>query len=298
MMTLKKCNLCPHNCLVDRTEGKLGFCKAGNKIKIAKYDKFKYEEPCISGRNGSGAVFFSNCNLNCVYCQNYEISSENIGREVSVDELADLFLKLQDKNCDNINLVTPTIYALQIKDALVIAKKRGLYIPIIYNTSGYENVETLKELEGLIDVYLPDFKYIDDEEAFKYSGIKRYFEIVTNAILEMKRQVGNIALDKDGIVEKGLIIRHLILPNHVKNSKAILKWIIEKIGKETFVSVMAQYFPTHKVSNYPEINRKITKRELKSIENYMYELGFNNGYIQDLGKNEKEYVPKFNLNIK
>ncbi len=147
-------------------------------------------------------------------------------------------------------------------------------------------------------MYLPDFKYIDDEEAFKYSGIKRYFEIVTTAILEMKRQVGNIVLDKDGIVEKGLIIRHLILPNHIKNSKAILKWIIEKIGKETFVSVMAQYFPTHKVSNYPEINRKITKRELKSIENYMYELGFNNGYIQDLGKNEKEYVPKFNLNIK
>ena len=163
MMTLKKCNICPHNCLVDRTKGKLGFCKAGSKIKIAKYDKFKYEEPCISGRNGSGAVFFSNCNLNCVYCQNYEISSKNMGREISIEELSNIFLKLQENDCDNINLVTPTIYALQIKEALIIAREKGLNIPVIYNTSGYENVETLKELEGLIDVYLPDFKYINNE---------------------------------------------------------------------------------------------------------------------------------------
>ena len=221
MMTLKKCNICPHNCLVDRTKGKLGFCKAGSKIKIAKYDKFKYEEPCISGRNGSGAVFFSNCNLNCVYCQNYEISSKNMGREISIEELSNIFLKLQENDCDNINLVTPTIYALQIKEALIIAREKGLNIPVIYNTSGYENVETLKELEGLIDVYLPDFKYINNEVAFKYSGIKNYFEIVTNAILEMRRQVGNIVLDKDGIVEKGLIVRHLILPNHVTQVIAV-----------------------------------------------------------------------------
>lgn len=298
MMTLKKCNICPHNCLVDRTKGKLGFCKAGSKIKIAKYDKFKYEEPCISGRNGSGAVFFSNCNLNCVYCQNYEISSKNMGREISIEELSNIFLKLQENDCDNINLVTPTIYALQIKEALIIAREKGLNIPVIYNTSGYENVETLKELEGLIDVYLPDFKYINNEVAFKYSGIKNYFEIVTNAILEMRRQVGNIVLDKDGIVEKGLIVRHLILPNHVKNSKAILKWILENIGKDTFVSIMAQYFPTHGAMNYSEINRKITRRELKSVEKYMYELEFNNGYIQNVGKNEEEYVPDFNLSIK
>ena len=194
--------------------------------------------------------------------------------------------------------MTPTIYALQIKEALIIAKEKGLNIPVIYNTSGYENVETLKELEGLIDVYLPDFKYINNEVAFKYSGIKNYFEIVTNAILEMRRQVGNIVLDKDGIVEKGLIVRHLILPNHVKNSKAILKWILENIGKDTFVSIMAQYFPTHGAMNYPEKNRKITRRELKSVEKYMYELEFNNGYIQNVGKNEEEYVPDFNLSIK
>lgn len=296
MMTLKKCNLCPHNCLVDRTKSKKGFCNAGSKIKIAKYGNFKFEEPCISGRNGSGTVFFSNCNLNCVYCQNYEISSKNIGREISVKELSDIFIELQENNCDNINLVTPTIYALQIKEALIIAKEKGLSIPVIYNTSGYENVETLKELEGLIDVYLPDFKYINNDLAFKYSGIKNYFEIVTNAIFEMKKQVGNIVLDKDGIAKKGLIIRHLILPNNVKNSKAILDWIFKNIGKDTFVSIMAQYFPTYKAINYPEINRKITRRELKIVENYMYELGLDNGYIQDIGKNEEEYVPEFNLN--
>ena len=298
MLSIKKCNLCPHNCLVDRTKNKKGFCKAGNKVKIALADVFRYEEPCISGRNGSGAVFFSNCNLNCVYCQNYVISSENKGKEISVKELADIFIKLQDKKCDNINLVTPTIYALQIKEALKLAKASGLYIPVIYNSSGYESIETLKELDGLINVYLPDFKYAKNELGFKYSGIRNYCTVAINSIFEMKKQVGNVEMDKDGIIKKGLIIRHLILPNNVKNSKEVLNLILENFGVDTYISVMAQYFPTNISVKFPELNRKIKKEELKIVENYMYEIGFENGYIQDFGKHEEEYVPNFNINEK
>lgn len=293
MMYLNKCNLCPHMCLVDRENKKRGFCKSGENVKIALSSKFFYEEPCISGTKGSGAVFFSNCNLRCVYCQNYKISKEGKGKEILVEELADVFLNLQKEGVHNINLVTPTIYALQIKEALILAKKKGLNIPVIYNSSGYENVDTIKELDGLIDVYLPDFKYCSNELGLKYSGVNKYFDFASSAILEMYRQVGHPIFDNNGIIKKGLIIRNLILPNNTKNTKNVLEWIVENIGKEAYVSIMAQYFPTNEAQNINELNRKITKKEYHIIEKYMYDLGLENGYFQRLEKNEEKYVPNF-----
>ena len=257
-----------------------------------------FEEPCISGENGSGTVFFSNCNLKCVFCQNYKISQEGLGRKITIEELADVFIDEQNKNAENINLVTPTMYVYHIIEAIKIARNKGLKIPIVYNSNGYENVETIKKLNGYIDVYLPDLKYFDDDLAFKYSGIKNYFENATASIQEMYKQVGSPVLDENGMIKKGLIIRHLVLPSNIQNSKNVLKWINDNMDKNVFVSVMAQYFPTHKAKEFPEINRKLTMDEYKEIENYLYSLDLENGYIQELGEHEEEYVPDFEGGIK
>ncbi len=290
---LEKCEICPHKCKVNRIEGKVGRCKAKDTVKIALYSIHKFEEPCISGNNGSGTVFFSNCNLNCIYCQNYEISQEGKGREISIEELAEIFIEEQRQKADNINLVTPTSYVPQIIEAIKIARKKGLNIPIIYNTNGYEEIETLKMLEGYIDVYLPDLKYYDNELAKKYSNIDNYFEIATKAIKEMYRQVGNPILDDRGIIQKGLMIRHLVLPNNIENSKKILKWLKENIDENVYIDIMAQYFPTYKAKNVQELNRKLNKKEYEEIEDYVYKLDIKNGYMQDLGEHEEEYVPKW-----
>lgn len=290
-----KCNICPHECNKLRSNNELGFCKSENKIKIGLFSLHYYEEPCISGKNGSGTVFFSGCNLKCKFCQNYEISKYNKGKEVTVEELSNIFLVQQSKGANNINLVTPTIYSKKIKESIILAKSRGLTIPIIYNCGGYEKIDTLKDLEGYIDVYLPDFKYFDNNIAFKFSGIKNYFENASKAILEMYHQVGSPVLSKEGIIQKGLIIRHLILPNNVEDSKNILKWIKENIGTDVYLSIMAQYFPTNEAKNIPSLNRKITEEELAEVANYLEELGFENGYIQELGDHEEEYVPKFDI---
>lgn len=292
---LEKCELCPHKCKTNRTLKASPICKATDKVKIALASIHNYEEPCVSGTKGSGTVFFSNCNLNCVYCQNHEISQEGFGREISVEHLADIFVSQQSKGVHNINLVTPTIYAVQIIEAIKIARSKGLTIPIVYNSSGYESVDTLKLLEGYIDVYLPDFKYSNNDIAFKYSRIKNYFDIAKEALTEMYRQVGEPVFDEDGIIQKGMIIRHMILPTNVKNTKIVLDNIKEMFGTNVCISVMAQYFPTHLANKYEEINRKINKRELRSVEEYMYKLGFENGYIQELGSHEEEYVPIFDL---
>ena len=238
-------------------------------------------------------MFFSNCNLNCVYCQNYEISQEGKGREIPIEELADIFLEQQNKHAENINLVTPTSYTFQIIEAIKIAKKKGLTIPIIYNTNGYERIETLKLLEGYIDVYLPDLKYYDNEIGKKYSKIENYFEIATQAILEMYRQVGSPQLNNQGMIQKGIMIRHLVLPNHIENSKKILKWIKENIDENVYINIMAQYFPTYKAKEIKEISRKLTKKEYQEIEEYVYQLDIKNGYMQELGEHEEEYVPKW-----
>ena len=257
------------------------------------YSLHNFEEPCISGKEGSGTVFFSNCNLNCIYCQNYKISQEEKGYEISIGELSDIFLKQQRSGANNINLVTPTMYAYQIIEAIKIAKTKGLNIPIIYNTNGYENVETIKDLAGYIDVYLPDLKYYSNEIAIKYSKAPDYFNIATKAILEMINQVGSPEFDEKGIIKKGVIIRHLVLPGHIQNSKNILKWLKNNVDKEIYISVMAQYFPTYKAKEDKYLNRKLTNREYTEIENYLYMLNIENGYMQDLGKHEEEYVPDF-----
>lgn len=295
MEELKSCNICPHKCGVNRSNGIKGRCKCDNKIKIALASVHNYEEPCISGKNGSGTVFFSNCNLNCIYCQNYEISQLGKGKEITIEHLAQIFIKQQEKNVNNINLVTPTMYVPQIIEAIKIARKKGLNIPIIYNSNGYENVETIKKLNGYIDIYLPDLKYYSNEIAKKYSKIDNYFETAISAIKEMQKQVGNPILNEEGIIQKGVIIRHLILPHHLLNTKNILKYVKENFDENTYISIMAQYFPTYKAKEDKLINRKLTKKEYKEIENYLYLLNLKNGYIQELGEHEEEYVPNFDL---
>jgi len=292
---LEKCEVCPHKCKSNRILSESSRCKATDNIKIALASIHNYEEPCISGTKGSGTIFFSNCNLNCIYCQNFEISQKGLGKEITIEHLADIFLSQQSKGVHNINLVSPTIYTMQIIEAIKIAKNKGLNIPIIYNTSGYDSVESLKLLEGYIDVYLPDFKYASNELANKYSKINNYFEIVKLALIEMYRQVGNPIFDEEGIIKKGMIIRNMILPNNVKNTKNVLDSIKELFGTDIYISVMAQYFPSYMAKEDTEINRKITKKELKSVEEYMFKLGFENGYIQKLGRHEEEYVPIFDL---
>lgn len=289
---LEKCTICPHKCGTDRTKN-IGRCKSNNKIKIALYSTHNFEEPCISGKKGSGTIFFSNCNMNCIYCQNYKISQLGKGKEITIQELAKIMIKQQENGVENINLVTPTSYAIHIKEAIKIAKSQGLKLPIVYNTNGYENVETLKLLEGYIDIYLPDLKYYYEELGKKYSKVNDYFEVATKAIKEMYRQVGHPVLSEEGIMKKGLMIRHLVLPNNIENSKQILKWIKENIDDNVYVSIMAQYFPTYKAKGNKELNRKLTIQEYEEIENYLYELDLQNGYIQELGEHEEEYVPRW-----
>lgn len=292
---LEQCMLCPHNCKVNRLNGQIGRCKCNDKIKIALVSLHRFEEPCISGKNGSGTVFFSNCNLNCIFCQNYEISHLGKGKEITIDELANIFIEQQKQGAHNINLVTPTMYVIQIIEALKIAKSRGLNIPVIYNTNSYENVETIKMLEGYIDVYLPDLKYFSNELCAKYSKVNNYFENATKAIKEMCNQVGTPEFDENGMIKKGLIIRHLILPNYMQNTKNILRWIKDNIPEDVYVSVMSQYFPSYKAINDDKINRKITKKEYRTIEDYIYMIDLKNGYMQDYVENENEekYVPEF-----
>lgn len=293
MQTLEKCDICPHECNINRSKGKIGRCKATDKVKIALYSIHDFEEPCISGENGSGTVFFSNCNLNCIYCQNYEISQLGKGKDITIEELAEIFLLQQEKGVENINLVTPTSYVIQIIEAIKMAKEKGLSIPIIYNTNAYEKVETLKLLEGYIDIYLPDLKYAEDNLALQYSKIENYFAVATKAIQEMIRQVGMPKLNEEGMIQKGVMIRHLVLPNHIENSKKVLKWIRTNVSNEIYISVMAQYFPTYQAKKVENLNRKLTPEEWRQMEDYIDELGFENGFVQELGEHEEEYVPKW-----
>ncbi len=290
---LAKCEICPFRCKVNRLSGQVGRCGCGDKIRVAKYQLHYFEEPCISGKSGSGTVFFSNCNFKCIFCQNYKISQEGKGNEVTIEELANIFLKLQQEGANNINLVTPTMYTYQIIEAIKIARMKGLNLPIIYNSNGYENVETLRDLRGYVDVYLPDLKYYADELAIKYSKAPNYFKIATKAILKMIDQVGLPEFDENGMIKKGVIIRHLVLPGHIQNSKHILKWLKENVDGNAYVSVMAQYFPTYKAKEDEYLNRKLTRKEYSEIEQYLYLLDIQNGYMQELGKHEEEYVPDF-----
>ena len=288
---LENCNLCGFKCGVNRNIN-LGVCKCSILPRLALASIHKWEEPCISGTNGSGTVFFSGCNLNCVFCQNYKISSENYGKDISTKRLAEIFLKLQSQNVHNINLVSPTPYVPQIIEAITIAKQNGLKLPIVYNTNSYENIDTIKMLNGYIDIYLPDLKYFDDEIAIKYSKAPNYFKIASQNIIEMAKQVGKLTF-KDGIMQKGIIVRHLIMPGQILQTKRILNWIKDNLPKNTYISIMAQYFPTHNAKNYPEINRKISNQEYNFVLSMLKD--FENGFVQELSEFEEEYVPNFDL---
>ena len=288
---LNKCNICPRECNVNRNKNELGFCKCNNEIKIANYSLHMWEEPCISGGTGSGTVFFSYCNLQCVYCQNYEISKLHKGWTVTKEQLVDIFLELQDKKALNINLVTPTHYVPLLKEVIKNAKDKGLIIPIVYNTSSYEKVETLKELEGLIDIYLPNLKYYDDNIAIEYSKAFNYFEYATSTIEEMYRQVGKIKLE-NGIMKKGVIVRHLVLPGHIEDSKKILNYLYNKYEDNIYISIMNQYTPVNKCK-YPNLNRTLTEKEYNEVVNYAYDLGIRNAFIQEGETCTESFIPVF-----
>lgn len=292
---LSKCSLCPRNCMVDRLNGESGWCLAGKSIKIARVSLHEWEEPCISGTHGSGTVFFSNCTLKCVFCQNYKISQEHFGKEISIERLSDIFLELQSKGAHNINLVTPTHYVPQIIEAIKISKSKGLNLPILYNTSSYENVETIRALKGYIDVYLPDLKYFKDAYAVKYSHAPEYFKFASKAIKEMFAQAGEPVFDKDGLIKKGVIIRHLMLPELLFDSKKVVDYIHETFGDKVYLSLMNQYTPMHYSYKYPEINKPLNPKHYDSLIDYCLRIGIKNGFIQDTGTSSENFVPEFDL---
>lgn len=292
-MNLSHCTLCPRLCGADRINGKLGYCRAGADVKIARSALHFWEEPCISGEKGSGTVFFSHCTMKCVFCQNYNISTQNKGKTVSVFELAECFLDLQAQGANNINLVTPTHFVPQIKDALDIARKNGLSLPVLYNTSGYETTETIKSLEGYIDIYMPDMKYFDDKYAAKYSNAPNYFNIAKDAIREMFKQVGKPVFDKNGIMQKGVIIRHLMLPGLLFDTKKIIDYIFSEYQNDIYVSLMSQYTPLEHVKNIPELNKKLSEKHYNAMIDYCAELGMENVFIQDGEAASESFIPPF-----
>lgn len=291
---MEKCNICPRNCNVDRSVA-VGFCSMSDKVKIARAALHMWEEPCISGDVGSGTVFFSGCNMKCVYCQNKDISTGGFGKEITVRQLAQTFLNLQTQGALNINLVTPTHYTLQIVQAVRLARRQGLALPIVYNTSGYEKVETLRLLEGIVDVWLPDFKYIDSKTAKKYSRAADYPQIAMAAIDEMVRRAGQCVFDADGIIQKGVVIRHLVLPTQAEQAKRIVKYLHEKYADKIFISIMSQYTPCTDLSAFPEIDRKTTQAEYDRVVDYAVDIGVENGFIQDGEAASESFIPPFDL---
>lgn len=288
-----RCLACPRYCRVDRKAGEKGFCGAGSVPEVSMADLHMWEEPPISGTNGSGTVFFIHCNLRCVFCQNHVISQGDDGPEMPVEKLADTFLSLQRRRAHNINLVSPTHYSFEIAQALREAKDRGLRVPVVYNSNGYDSPETLSAMDGLVDVYLPDLKYFDDTLAVKYSAAPKYFQHASRAILEMSRQVGGPVFDANGMVTRGLIVRHLVLPGHAEDSIRLLKWFKESLPKGTYLSLMSQYYPTHRAQEFPEINRRLRRAEYDRVVDALYALGLEDGFVQELSSADSRYTPKF-----
>lgn len=285
-----KCNLCPRECSVNRNNKELGYCRASNKLKIGGYHLHMWEEPIISGKNGSGTIFFSYCNLRCIYCQNYDISIYDNGEEITIDRFANICLELQDMGAENINLVTPSHYIPLIREGLIMAKDKGLNIPIVYNTSGYEKVDSLRLLDGLIDIYLPDFKYYDDNLG-KYSNVNNYFEIADKAIQEMYRQVGSPIIKK-GIMRRGIIVRHLVLPHHSDDSKKVVKYLHDKYGENIYLSIMNQYTPVRRCK-YLELNDRVSEKEYDNVIDYAYDIGIRKCFVQDSESQSESFIPVF-----
>lgn len=286
------CNICPRNCNVDRTS-QMGFCSVGDSIRVSKAMLHHWEEPCISGENGSGAIFFSGCNLRCCYCQNYKISTQTFGKDITIEHLANIMISLQEQGANNINLVTPTHYTDKIIQTLDICKHK-IYIPIVYNCGGYEKLDTLKELRNYVDIYLTDFKYYSSEMSKMYSKCEDYFKVTSKAILEMYHQQNELVY-KDNILQKGLIIRHLVLPTGRHDSISILEWLSNNLDVSKFLlSLMSQYTPNENCKNYPKIDRRTSTFEYNSVLDKAIELNFK-GYMQDRRSAKSEYTPNFNL---
>jgi putative pyruvate formate lyase activating enzyme len=278
---LESCTLCPHHCQVNRIAGQKGFCRSTEELKISSYNAHFGEEPPISGIYGSGTIFFTNCTLRCIYCQNYPISQLGHGNLTSISDLSKIMLALQRQKCHNINLVTPTHFVPQILKSVAQSRTSGLNIPLVYNTSGYESIEVLKLLDGIVDIYLPDAKYAEDRVAEKYSQAENYSRVNKGTLLEMYRQVGNLKVNKNGIAISGLIIRHLILPYNLSGTDRVLKWIAENISRKTYISLMSQYFPAFEASKYKELSRSINKNEYDKAKESFYNYGLRNGWIQE-----------------
>lgn len=285
---------CPRKCLVDRSRV-TGYCGVLDKIKIARASLHMWEEPCISTSCGSGTIFFSGCNLRCVYCQNYNISHNGFGMEIDVDRLVEIFFELKEKGASNINLVTPSHYVSLIREAIVKARSIGFDLPFIYNSSGYDSIDALEKLKGLIDVYLPDFKYIDDNVAYKYSNCKDYVSTVIEAIDYMYNDVGRVVFDEYGAIKKGVIVRVLVLPNYVDDSKKIIKYLYSKYKDNIYISIMNQYTPMGNLDKYSEINKKLTTSEYNEVVDYAISIGVSNAYIQEEGTCDESFIPCFDL---
>lgn len=284
---LESCSICPRRCRVNRLKNEAGFCKTGLKPRVCSFMPHHGEEPPISGRRGSGTIFFSHCNMSCVYCQNYEFSQKGEGREVEFEELADFMLQLQAEGCHNINLVTPTHVMPQILKALEIAISQGLKIPLVYNTGGYELAGIIKLLDGIIDIYLADMRYGEEDMAIKYSNAPDYPKHNQEALKEMHRQVGLARIDAEGIIKQGVIIRHLVLPSNISGTEKIMRFIAEELSKDTYISLMSQYYPCYKAAEFKEISRRINSSEYEKAKEAMHEYGLYNGWTQDSGGLER-----------
>jgi putative pyruvate formate lyase activating enzyme len=265
---LKNCRVCPNFCGVDRTKGKKGKCRVADELVVSSANLHFGEEPVLVGYGGSGTIFFTSCNLHCVFCQNYDISQLDYGSKVSKIELVSLMLMLQNKGAENINLVTPTHQSPQIFDALMAAKKQGLKVPVVYNCGGYENPEFLSELEGLVDIYMPDFKYGSDQAALKYSGVKAYASWCRKALREMQRQVGDLIIGSGGVAERGLLVRHLVLPHGIAESKKVVNFIAEYISQNTYINIMDQYHPSYRATEYGALSRRVFRQEVEEVVEY------------------------------
>ncbi len=293
MNKYENCLLCPRKCGINRRTGQTGVCGVSSEIKVARAALHYWEEPCISGKRGSGAVFFSGCSLHCVFCQNREISDGKAGKVISKERLSDIFMELAGKGANNINLVTPGQYIPDIVWAVNDAKSRGMKLPIIYNTSGYENVTELKLLEGIVDVYLPDFKYMDSTLSARYSRAKDYPSVAKQALSEMVRQQPDVVIDDStGLIQKGVIVRQLLLPGHVNDAKAVLKYLYDTYHDHVYISMMSQFTPIA-LKDYPEINRTVTKREYERLINYALEIGITNAFIQEGDVAKDSFIPAF-----
>lgn len=293
MNKYENCLLCPRKCGINRRTGQTGVCGVSSEIKVARAALHYWEEPCISGKRGSGAVFFSGCSLHCVFCQNREISDGKEGKVISKERLSDIFIELADKGANNINLVTPGQYIPDIVWAVNDAKSRGMKLPIIYNTSGYENMTELKLLEGIVDVYLPDFKYMDSTLSARYSRAKDYPSVAKQALSEMVRQQPDVVIDDaTGLIQKGVIVRQLLLPGHVNDAKAVLKYLYDTYHNHVYISMMSQFTPIA-LKDYPEINRTVTRREYERLVDYALEIGITNAFIQEGDVAKDSFIPAF-----